>query len=51
MIYDNFIRYVDDGRKGLNAGIPMGFPRLDKYLRGLQKKKYYLVGAETGVKY
>jgi replicative DNA helicase len=49
MIYDNFIRYVDDGRKGLNAGIPMGFPRLDKYLRGLQKKKYYLVGAETGV--
>lgn len=49
MIYDNFLKYVEDGRSGLNAGIPMGFPRLDKFLRGLQKKKYYLVGANTGV--
>ena len=43
MIFENFLKSVEDGRKGLNAGIPMGFPRLDKFLRGLQKKKYYLV--------
>jgi replicative DNA helicase len=49
MIFDNFLKYVDEGRQGLNKGIPMGFPRLDKFLRGLQKKKYYLVGANTGV--
>jgi hypothetical protein len=49
MIYDNFIKYIDDGRKGLNRGIPMGFPRLDRYLRGIQKKRYYLIGANTGV--
>lgn len=48
MIFDNFLKYVDDGRKGLNKGIPMGFSRLDKFLRGLQKKKYYLVGGSTG---
>jgi replicative DNA helicase len=49
MIFENFLKYVDEGRKGLNRGIPMGFSRLDKYLRGIQKKKYYLVGAPTGV--
>jgi replicative DNA helicase len=49
MIFDNFLKYVEEGRKGLNKGIPMGFSRLDKFLRGLQKKKYYLVGANTGV--
>lgn len=48
MIFDNFLKYVDDGRKGLNKGIPMGFSRLDRFLRGLQKKKYYLVGGSTG---
>jgi replicative DNA helicase len=48
MIYDNFLKYVEEGRKGLNRGIPMGFSRLDKFLRGLQKKKYYLVGGSTG---
>jgi KaiC/GvpD/RAD55 family RecA-like ATPase len=49
MIYDGFLNYIDEGRKGLNKGIPMGFSRLDKFLRGVQKKKYYLVGANTGV--
>lgn len=48
MVFDNFLKYVEDGRKGLNKGIPMGFSRLDKFLRGLQKKKYYLVGGSTG---
>ena len=48
MIFDNFLKYIEEGRKGLNKGIPMGFPRLDKFLRGLQKKKYYLVGGSTG---
>jgi KaiC/GvpD/RAD55 family RecA-like ATPase len=47
-MYQNFLKYVRDGREGLNKGIPMGFPRLDKYLRGIQKKKFYLIGAETG---
>jgi len=49
MIFDKFIKYVDEGRAGNNRGIPMGFPRLDRFLRGIQKKKYYLIGAPTGV--
>jgi replicative DNA helicase len=48
MIYDNFLKYVANGREGLNRGIPMGFNRLDKFLRGIQKKKYYLIGGSTG---
>lgn len=48
-VYDKFLKYVDEGRQGLNRGIPMGFTRLDRYLRGIQKKKYYLYGANTGV--
>jgi hypothetical protein len=47
-VFKKFIKYVDEGRSGLNKGIPMGFPRLDKYLRGLQRKKYYLLGSVTG---
>lgn len=48
MIFDNFLQFVEDGRKGKNRGIPMGFKRLDRYLRGVQKKKIYLVGGPTG---
>lgn len=47
-VFKKFLKYVDEGREGLNKGIPMGFPRLDKYLRGLQRKKYYLIGSVTG---
>lgn len=48
MIYKRFLKSVDEGREGMNRGIPMGFPKLDRFLRGIQKKKYYLIGAETG---
>jgi len=48
MIYESFLKHIENGRQGLNKGIPMGFPRLDKFLRGLQKKKYYLIGGSTG---
>lgn len=47
-IYKKFLKYVEEGRKGENRGIPMGYPRLDKFLKGIQRKKYYLLGAETG---
>lgn len=48
-IFNKFIKYVDEGREGANRGIPMGYPKFDRFLRGIQKKKYYLVGANTGV--
>ena len=43
------IENIERGRKGLNVGLPMGFSRLAEFIPNIQKKTYYLIGAETGV--
>jgi hypothetical protein len=39
---------VEKGMLGKNKGIPMGFPRLNKYI-GIRKGIYTLVGGNTGL--
>lgn len=47
--FKRLLKAIDDGKSGLNTGIPTGFTELDYYLGGLRKKKYILVGSNTGV--
>lgn len=42
-------RSIDNGRLGLNKGLPHGFDRLVEYIPGIQQGTYYLCGAESSV--
>ena len=46
---DNFMYIVQQGRKGLNIGLPNGLPQLSKYTYGIHRGRYYLFGADSGV--
>lgn len=48
MIFDEVKKKIDNGRLGLNQGIPMGFERLRNSIPGIQQGTYYLVGGELG---
>lgn len=43
---DEFLESVDEGLKGRNKGIVTGMPRLSSFLNNIQKKRYFLVGAQ-----
>ena len=47
--YDNFLKEVDRGLKGLNKGLPMSLPKLEAIIGGIQRKRYDLIFAESGV--
>ena len=49
MIYKRFWNKVNRGIKGLNKGLPMGFPKLEGYIAGIQRGRYDVVFAESGV--
>jgi replicative DNA helicase len=49
MTYRKFWDKVNRGVKGLNKGLPMGFPRLENYIAGIQRARYDVVFAESGV--
>lgn len=40
---------IDNGKLGLNKGLPHGFNRLVEYIPGIQQSTYYLCGAESSV--
>lgn len=42
-------RDIDNGRLGLNKGLPHGFDRLVEFIPGIQQGTYYLCGAESSV--
>lgn len=42
-------RDIENGRLGLNKGLPHGFDRLVEYIPGIQQGTYYLCGAESSV--
>ena len=48
MIFDEVKQKIEDGRIGLNKGIPMGFQRLSNIVPGIQQSTYYLIGGELG---
>jgi replicative DNA helicase len=43
---DEFLKSVDEGLLGRNKGILTGMPRLSSFLNNIQKKRYFLVGAQ-----
>lgn len=43
-----FIKNVDRGRLGLNEGLPNGLQSINRYIYSTQKKRYYLLGGESG---
>lgn len=47
--FDKIKSNIEQGKLGLNIGIPIGLPTLNYFLGGLRKKKYILLGSNTGV--
>lgn len=47
MSFELLKQEVNKGMLGRNTGIPMGFPRLNKYI-GIRKSIYFLIGGLTG---
>ncbi|MBU0846987.1 hypothetical protein KKH23_07320 [Patescibacteria group bacterium] len=46
-LFDSALRKINDGRKGLNVGLPLTFRRLAEYIPNIQKETYYLCGGFT----
>jgi hypothetical protein len=46
-VFDELIQDMEDGIAGRNAGIPMGFTRLNNYI-SIRKSTNYLIGGYTG---
>jgi len=47
--FDKLEDNIKNGKLGANIGIPIGLPMLNYFLGGLRKKKYILLGSNTGV--
>lgn len=47
-LFASFKEELDRGKAGLNTGLPMGFPRLEKILPGIQRGTNYLIFGESG---
>jgi hypothetical protein len=45
----HFIAQVEKGRQGFNVGWANGFTKLNKYIHGKHRARYYLIGADSGV--
>jgi replicative DNA helicase len=48
MDLSSLVKIIKNGRRGFNKGIPTGFNRLDKYIHGIQKRYFYLLGGDSG---
>jgi replicative DNA helicase len=47
-LINSFYQKVEEGKKGNNMGIPSGFPKLDKYIYGIQRRFMSTVIADSG---
>ena len=45
---DSLLYYVKKDLQGYNTGIKCEMPELNKYLHGVQRGEYYLIGSESG---
>jgi DnaB-like helicase C terminal domain len=45
---DSFIYQVQSGREGNNAGLANGLHRINNYIYGTNRARYYLIGADSG---
>jgi len=49
MSYQELRKKIDEGIEGKNTGIPLCLPKTSKFITGIQKQIYLLLGATTGV--
>ena len=47
-LWKQFVQKIEDGRAGLNKGLPMGFDRLSDHISNIQQGRYDLIGGATG---
>ena len=47
-LIDSFYQKVEEGKQGYNMGIPSGFPKLDKYIYGIQRRFMSVIIADSG---
>lgn len=47
-LFNSFKEEIDKGRAGGNRGLPMGFPRLETIIPGVQRGTNYLIFGESG---
>lgn len=47
--HDTFVQEVLSGINGMNKGLSGGLARLNKLIQCIQKARYYLIGADSGV--
>lgn len=47
-MFNEFWDTVSAGLRGKNKGIPVGLPRIEKYLNGIHRGRYYTVFSEGG---
>lgn len=48
-LVNGFLEIVKKGKEGKNLGIPISLWNVDRYLHGVQRSRYYLIGADSGV--
>lgn len=48
MITERLFKKIYRGKQGLNKGLSTGFPRLDKFTFGLQRRYHYTIGGDSG---
>jgi hypothetical protein len=46
---DSFTKAVERGRQGLSMGFDNGLTRINEFLYGTHRGRYYLIGADSGV--
>lgn len=47
-IFKSFWQQVNDGVAGRNTGLPIGYPKLEEYLNGIHRGRYYTLFSEGG---
>ena len=47
-MFDSFLSVFKEGLMGNNKGIPPNFPRLEKFLNGMHRGRYYTLFSEGG---
>lgn len=47
-MFNEFWNFFKEGIQGKNKGLPIGFPRLEKFLNGIHRGRYYTLFSEGG---
>lgn len=51
MIFDRALKRINENMLNEHNCIPWGLPRFENVVPGIMQKKYYLITANTGIKF